>query len=563
MTTRTGHTPQGLSATGPREVEQLRAELTTLHSALQEANDTLHAIRRGEVDALVIRGPHGEEQIHTIKGSEALAEWLFEQTAQAIVVCDAQCRVRRASRAAYELSGVVAGLQPFAEMFDLWFADLTVEMGNMTRFDLQEVVQGRTFEAVDIVFERPDSRHLSLLLSAQPMLLEDGSTGALVSLIDVTARYQARDALRRTHEALMQSRQMEGVGRLAGGIAHEFNNVLTAINGYADLAMSMPDNQQTVHIALSEIRQGGERLAMLTRQLLTYSRKQVMQTRDLDLNDLLRNMDQLFKPALSENIAIHMELSAEPILIRADLQQLRQAILNVVLNARDAMAEGGRLTIETRRDPSTHRARLAISDTGCGMDAEVRSHVFEPFFTTKAFGEAQGLGMPVVQGIVQQHGGSVRILSELGWGTRVEIDLPLREDPAETLRLPKVTARAALPTILLVEDETSVRGLMRRVLEASGYAVLEASDGHAALTVARATPHIDLVVTDVVMPGMGGIELVRQLRAERPDVRALFMSGYSDDVVQRMGAMEMGEPFIEKPFTLDFLRQRIRELLVT
>jgi signal transduction histidine kinase len=381
---------------------------------------------------------------------------------------------------------------------------------------------------------------------------------------------------RRLEEQLIQSQKMEGIGRLAGGVAHDFNNLLTAILGYAELMESQLEDEG-LRSELREIRLAGERAAALTRQLLAFSRRQVLQPRTLDLNALVSDVEKMLARLIGEDVALVTRL--EPALgsVRADPGQLEQVIMNLAVNARDAMPKGGTLTFETANAvleadfvsvhpgalPGAHVV-LTVTDTGTGMTDEVRSHAFEPFFTTKEKGKGTGLGLATAYGIVKQSGGYITVESEAGRGTTFRIYLPRVEGAA--VAPGRATSSSLSPvgteTILLVEDEAGVRRLSLTVLETQGYVVLEAASGDIALQVARAeTGPIHLVVTDVVMPGMSGRELWDRLRALRPDSRVLFMSGYTDDAIARHGVLEPGIAFLQKPFTPFSLAQKVRELL--
>ncbi len=377
-------------------------------------------------------------------------------------------------------------------------------------------------------------------------------------------------------EQLWQAQKMEAFGQLAGGIAHDFNNLLTGINGFSEMLISgmIPTGSQLEY--LQEIRKAGERAATLTRQLLAFSRKQVLQPVSLNLNDLVNELDKMLRRLIGAEI--DLQTSCDPSIgqVRADSGQIEQVLLNLIVNARDAMPSGGHITLETRNvelDETyawTHQeiqpgafVLLAVSDTGCGMDAATKSKIFEPFFTTKAVGKGTGLGLAVVHGIIKQSGGSIEVYSEPGHGTSFKIYLPRINEPAHTN---KVNARitpmpTGTETILLVDDEELVRETARLVLESVGYTVLVESNGNGALRICRSHPgQIHLLLSDVVMPGMSGRQLVEQLRGERNDIKILFMSGYTDDAILRHG-IEAGVAFLQKPLTPSALCRRVREVL--
>ena len=374
-----------------------------------------------------------------------------------------------------------------------------------------------------------------------------------------------------------QAQRMEAVGRLAGGVAHDFNNVLTAITGYSDLLLEDlgPDDHKRSDVG--EIKAAALRAAALTRQLLAFSRKQVFESRVLDLNAVVQTLEKMLRRLIREDVKLEYSLASALGAVRADPGQIEQVILNLAVNSRDAMPSGGRLTIETANvDLDEAYARehvgalpgryvmLAVSDTGIGMDAETQSHIFEPFFTTKDVGKGTGLGLATVYGIVKQSGGSVWVYSEPGRGTTFKIYLPRVDELPETVdpAVPAQPVAGGRETVLLAEDDPSVRAVVSDVLTQKGYRVLGAPNGHAALDMARAqTGEIDLLVTDLIMPGMTGRELAETLTAERPGVRLLYMSGYTDDAVVRHGVLEEGAPYLQKPFAPRALASKVREVL--
>jgi CheY-like chemotaxis protein len=369
---------------------------------------------------------------------------------------------------------------------------------------------------------------------------------------------------------------METIGRLAGGIAHDFNNILTVINGNAEMSLMFSDIGDASREAFEEIRKSGERAAALTRQLLAFSRKQIVEPQVIYPNALLLNMDKMLRRLIGEHIEL-ITIPAETLrTIWADPGQIEQVLTNLVVNARDAMPEGGKVTIETRNvqldeeyaktHPETSPGdyiMFAVTDTGIGMDEETRSHIFEPFFTTKPKGSGTGLGLSTCYGIVKQNKGGIWVYSEPGKGTSVKVYFPVYENAAisggssRTADLPRGTE-----TILVVEDDPGIRNLVTRLLQKTGYRVRVASNGSEALPIIDGSPDvIHLLITDVVMPLMGGKELADYVSEERPDIKILFMSGYTDDSIVHHGILEEGIKFIQKPFTPgDFLR-KVRETL--
>jgi len=401
------------------------------------------------------------------------------------------------------------------------------------------------------------------------------SVGSQIAL--AIERRRAETNLRETEDQLRQSQKMEGIGTLAGGIAHDFNNLMTAVTGYSELALRSLEADNPVRSKIEEIKKAGERAAALTSQLLAFSRKQILQPRVLDLNTVVTGMGRMLPRIIGEDIDLRIELGGSLGQIKADPGQIEQILMNLAVNARDAMAEGGRLTIKTENvqmdgkfakrrsvvEPGRY-VMLSVSDNGCGMDAETRTHIFEPFFTTKEVGKGTGLGLSTVYGIVKQSGGGVWVYSEVGRGTTFKIYLPRVDEVVETEKsFDKV--RPVLrghETVLLAEDEDMVRDLCKEILEAYGYAVIVASNGKEGLRVCQEFQgRIDLLITDVIMPQMSGRELAEGVTALRPDTRVLYMSGFTDDAVVRHGVLDDGVFFIQKPFSPDALVLKAREVL--
>ncbi|MFN2571379.1 MAG: PAS domain S-box protein [Gemmatimonadales bacterium] len=381
---------------------------------------------------------------------------------------------------------------------------------------------------------------------------------------------------RQLEEQYRQAQKMEAVGQLAGGIAHDFNNLLTAILGNTQLLLRELPPGDAKRGDVEEIRKASERAASLTRQLLAYSRRQMLQPKVLDLNVVVAEMDKMLRRLIGEHIALVAVLAPDLGPVRADPNQIEQVIVNLAVNARDAMPDGGKLTVETSNvelDETFAQAHLgsvagpyamlAVTDTGAGMDAAVRAHLFEPFFTTKDVGKGTGLGLATVYGIVKQSDGYISVYSEPGQGTSFKIYLPRIATPASVPPTPSRSGAArGSETVLVVEDEPAVLTLSRRALEAQGYVVLAASDAAAALRVVeRHGGTIHLLLTDVVMPGLSGRELADRLTAQRPGVRVLYMSGYPGDAVVQHGTLPAGSAFLQKPFSPDGLARKVRDVL--
>jgi PAS domain S-box-containing protein len=391
---------------------------------------------------------------------------------------------------------------------------------------------------------------------------------------DVTREKAQEEALRRSEAQFLQAQKMEAVGRLAGGVAHDFNNLLGVIGGYAEILLrAAPEEEQRKR--LEEILRASERAASLTRQLLAFSRKQVLEPRVVDLGALVGESESMLRRLVGEDVELNVRRQPPLGRVRVDPTQMQQVLLNLVVNARDAMPKGGLLWIEVanadldRTYAAVHEPLqpgryvvLSVSDTGVGMDRETQGRVFEPFFTTKEPGKGTGLGLATVYGIVKQSGGYIWLYSEPGSGAAFRIYLPrVDEEPAPLPAPPRAEMRGGNETILLVEDEAALGTIAAEMLETSGFRVLTASDGFAALAMARSAAAVDLLLTDVVMPGMSGRDLADRLRELRPGLRVLFMSGYSDEIVGRHGTLEAGERLLQKPFSIAQLLESVRGAL--
>ena len=390
--------------------------------------------------------------------------------------------------------------------------------------------------------------------------------------------WQAERALRDREEQLRQAQKMEAIGRLAGGVAHDFNNLLTAIIGYTDLVFERPGVDDATLRDVGEIRKAADRAASLTRQLLAFGRKQFLRPVVLDLNETVAGLLQMLPRVIGAHIETHTRLSPEPWRVTADPSQIEQVLLNLALNARDAMPTGGTITIETSNvDLAASRVaaegltvapgpyvQLAVTDTGSGMDARTRARAFEPFFTTKPTGKGTGLGLATVYGIVDQSGGAITIQTAVGHGTTVRIYLPAVSAPVERRDADPAPASAlGTETVLLVEDNDAVRDLARRTLLMRGYTVLEARNGDEAIDLVARGARPELLLTDVVMPGLSGPNVAARLLQRNPRLRVLYMSGYSEDATAVHGTSWGGVPFLQKPFTPSQLAERVRIALDT
>lgn len=394
---------------------------------------------------------------------------------------------------------------------------------------------------------------------------------------NVTKRKEMEEALSRSREQLRQAQKMEAVGRLAGGVAHDFNNFLTAINGYAELLMTRLAEGGPVPREIAEIRKVGERAAALTRQLLAFSRKQVLSPKVFDLNGVVAGVSEMLRRFLGANIEFRTSFEKNPWPVKADPGQIEQVVMNLAINARDAMPEGGTLAIRTEnvvvseplpvgtaQVPIGPYVVLTVSDTGCGMDQATMSHLFEPFFTTKEQGKGTGLGLATVYGIVKQSGGFILVESGKGKGTTFRIYLSRAESEAqgEAAERERETLSRGTGVVMVVEDQEEIRDLIGEVLGMQGYTVLKAANGDEALRLCRtAEKKIQLLLTDLVMPGMGGKELAERMTREVPGIAVLYMSGYAAGEGSRDANLPAGENLLSKPFTLSALTQKVKETL--
>lgn len=459
-----------------------------------------------------------------------------------------------------------------------WWADSGEPIAAEEWAAARAILKGETSLDEVVQIEGFDGVQKTILNSAVPLRSLDGTiAGAILIQQDITEQRAGQEALRRSAEQLRHAQKMEAVGQLAGGIAHDFNNLLTGILSYSDLVLQELRQGDPIRADIEQIRHAGERAAALTRQLLAFSRRQVLQPRVLSLNGSVAELDSMLRRLLGAGVSLETELDPGLGYVLADPNQLEQVLVNLVVNARDAMPAGGRVTIATanRLLNGTDAARgngvragayvtLSVSDTGGGMDVPTQARIFDPFFTTKPAGKGTGLGLSTVYGIVEQSGGHLAVESAPGQGATFTIFLPRHAGPS--VAGPGQADRRSLPggteTLLLVEDEAAVRASARRLLERHGYTVIEARHGADALRIVEAGDRqFDLVVTDLVMPEMGGRELVERLRARQPSLKVLYMSGYSEQAVTVDGVMPPATGFLEKPFTIEQLTRRTREIL--
>jgi PAS domain S-box-containing protein len=529
------------------------AQLPSLDPVLMDA--VRHNLRLWSIPMFI--GVYWRELRSRMEEAEKMRSGLFELSPAMLCMADFEGNIRFANPASLRILGMAPGSltgRPLAE-----FCRPT-EPGD---FDLPSIRESRETVNIEAPHAFPGEtapRWLHWTFRAEPR-----NSRIFVLATDATAQKRAHDSLLRSEETLRHSHKMEAVGRLAGGIAHDFNNLLTAILGYCELIAAHSGDTDRILGDVGEIRKAAERAAGLTRQLLAFSRRQHLQLQVMDLNETLMAIDSMLRRLIGEDIELVTRPGDGLLKVKADPGQVEQVIVNLVVNARDAMPGGGKILLATRNIESSGLVALEVRDTGCGMDEATQARVFEPFFTTKETGKGTGLGLSTVYGIVQQCGGNIRVASKPGVGTAFIVTLPVavaqeQADPAVSPEaVPPVRGRER---ILLVEDEESVREMVRESLLRHGYAVQEACNGIEALKLYSQAPgEFDMVLTDVVMPGMSGGQLAAALRAIDPSVKVLFMSGYSDDALVSRGVSRHGMAFIEKPFTQEKLSRKVRGVL--
>jgi len=543
------------------ELQSLSEELETAKEELESTNEELLTVNR-ELEARNV----------ALAAAANLAKATVETVGVPLMVVDCDLVVRHINaafaRAFHESPAKVDGRRLGEVCGGAWNTpDLRARLEELRH-------GGRSFEHCEI--ERPFPSIGTRIVRISACRLEQLEL-ILLTVEDVTRQRETETALQRSEEQRRQSEKMETIGRLAGGIAHDFNNLLTVIIGNAGLvAETLEDHHEAIE-QVAEIRQASEKAAALTDQLLSFSRRKVLQPKVFDLNPLIVDFEGMLHRLLGEPIRVVVRLAAEACLVRADPAEIGRVVMNLCVNARDAMPAGGVLTIETGRVtlteteaaaqeiPSGVYVRLLVADTGLGMDVETRQHAFEPFFTTKDASQGAGLGLATVFGILQESGGTVTCDSELGRGTRFTILLPAVvgvDTPVEGLGNGLSGApRGSSEVVLLVEDDNAVRGLTKKVLERTGYVVLEARDGREGLSVMQShTGTIDMLLCDVLMPEMSGGALVQHARVLRPTLKVLLVSGHTEDVLAKEGIAK-GVGFLQKPYAPAELARKVREVL--
>jgi two-component system, cell cycle sensor histidine kinase and response regulator CckA len=554
-----------------RGAEEVAVEAMKAGAAdyLSKANLTVEALERAIRYAMALRGEerHRRQAEAAVRESEERFRALVENSHDVLMLLDAEGRIVYVTPTSTKLLGWRPEEMTGRSMLDLVHPeDLDVATAR-----LGETMQRPAASIFSEVRMQHADRSWRVMEGSAVNRLDDSPVRAIiVNARDVTDRRRLEDQLR-------QSQKMEAVGQLAGGVAHDFNNLLTAILGYCNLVLEEVPQDSAMRQDLEEIRSAGERAAALTRQLLAFSRRQMLQPQTVNINDLILEIQKLLRRLIGEDVELVTLLGEDLLAVRVDPASIEQVLINLAVNARDAMPHGGRITIETANvdldraftdrhapmEPGEY-VLIAVTDTGQGMDAATQERVFEPFFTTKEQGKGSGLGLATVYGIVKQSGGFIWVYSEPDRGTAFKIYLPPSERQAMLPRAgdgSRETTQRGWETVLLVEDEDAVRALAREVLRRHGYTVLEARHGLDALRIAERHPDdIHLMITDVVMPHMSGRDLAARLGAARQEMKVLFMSGYTDHAAVHRD-LTQGTAFLQKPFTPDVFARTVRNIL--
>ncbi|MGE5252591.1 MAG: PAS domain S-box protein [Planctomycetaceae bacterium] len=537
--------------------------------------EELKALRRKVEELEEFEEDHKRAQ-SALKESEKKFQQFYDEAPVGYHELDTKGRITKVNRKELQMLGYSAGEMLGKPVWDFFEEEDTTRKVILAKLS-GDVSFHDTFERT---YRRKDGSTLPVLVEDRVIRDSENQVMAIRSTVeDITERRRTEEALRKSEEQLRQWQRVEAIGRLAGGVAHDFNNLLMTIKGCSELLLGAFDRRDPRREEVEEILKAADRATALTRQLLAFGRRQVLQPQILDLNAVVMNMDKMLRRLIGEDIQLITSLEPEVWLVKVDPGMIEQVVMNLAVNSRDAMPSGGKLTIETSNvihdeEYASHHVSvkpgyyvmLAISDTGCGMDKETQSHLFEPFFTTKDTGKGTGLGLSTVYGIIKQSGGNIWAYSEPGLGTTFKIYLPRVEKAAKgykpRLKPKEVGAPGGTETILLVEDEEAVRSMVGKILRNKGYTILEARHGNEAIEVSeRYEGSINLMVTDVIMPQMSGRELAERLAPMRPEMHVLYMSGYPDNTIVQHGVLEPGTAFLQKPFTISALELKVREIL--
>jgi len=551
-----GQTLEGQVITKTGEIKEVEIKANILHIRGRE-------VLQGIFSDITERKKAEE----ALRESEEKYRFVVENCQEGIWAIDENANTTFVNQKMAEMLGYKAEEMMGASLFE--FMDEEWKKIAMEKFERRK--QGIS-EQHEFEFLKKNGEKVWTSLSTSPLYgPEKNFIGALAFVSNITQRKSLEEQLR-------QAMKMEAIGLLAGGVAHDFNNKLTPIFGLCSLMLAQLDRGHPYYADIEEIQNAGERCASLVRQLMAFSRKQVLDPKVINLNEVVANMEKMLKRVIGEDIALKIMREQKLNPVKADIGQVEQIIMNLAANSRDAMPQGGSLVIETRNvtvdeqmakehidfQPGSY-AMLKVTDTGVGMGKATLAHIFEPFFTTKEAGKGTGLGLSMVYGIVKQSGGNIQAWSELGKGTSFEIYLPQAgEEPGEdTFSSPEARKTlAGTETILLVEDEVAIRKVVNRVLKKLGYNVISADSGEEAAKIFRQYPtEISLLITDVVMPGISGQDLANTLLQENPELKVIYISGYTDDAIARHGIIEEGTFFIQKPFSVETLAAKIRQLL--
>jgi PAS domain S-box-containing protein len=544
---------------GPREVQALARAFNLMTGQVRET-----------LEGLLVEIGDRTRAEGAARESEERVRAFVENALDVILVLDREGKVLYASPSIERLLGRTAATVLGENWFD-WLvpADLKAARARLTEAISTDKL---VFEQLRVLHESGQQRYVELV--GRPAFDVRGVGGVIINVRDVSDRVRAESERAELEERLTQARKMEAIGHLAGGVAHDFNNLLTPIIGYTELVRASLPASDPIYTDLAVVLEAAEGARQLVRQLLAFGRKQALEVRPLELGEQVRRIEKILRAMIPESIELVLELPTEPIVIRADATQLQQVVLNLVVNAQDAMStSGGRLVVSVSQAERAERDAqlelepgsygvLTVADSGHGIDEQTRARLFEPFFTTKERGKGTGLGLATVYGIVKQHRGAVTVSSTKGQGATFQVYFPRTADSVQAL----VSVRPALPgrgeTVLVAEDDPSVRALVKSVLERNGYRVLAAADGQSALELARREKgRIDLLLSDVIMPRMNGRALRDALSLLYPGLHVLFMSGYTGDVLTGLGGLDGDVPLVPKPFTPDVLLDGVRKPL--